>query len=74
MTWEAMKSQPDHPNPTRQMRRSLYAAADIQEGEILTERNVQSIRPGYGLPCRMFKQILGKEAKKSYRRGDPLTW
>jgi len=73
MTWEAMQLRLDTPNPTRQMRRSLYASADIKEGEAFTEENVKSIRPGYGLPCKMFRVILGKEAKRDFRKGDPLS-
>ncbi|MEA1920666.1 MAG: pseudaminic acid synthase, partial [Campylobacterota bacterium] len=29
--------------------RSLFIAQEVQEGEIITEKNVRSVRPGYGL-------------------------
>lgn len=73
MTFEAMKPAVEKPNPTRQMRRSLYAAEDIREGEIFTERNIKSVRPGYGLPCKMFNRLIGQESKRSFRKGDPLS-
>jgi len=55
-------------------RRSLYAVADITEGAILSERNVRSIRPGFGLPPKYLPDILGKSARRTIKRGTPLTW
>lgn len=60
-------------NPSRQFRRSLYAVEDIPRGEMFTPKNVRSIRPGYGLPCKLYPQLMGKRAKKDYRRGDALS-
>jgi pseudaminic acid synthase len=58
----------------RRFARSLFAVADIAAGEIITELNVRSIRPGDGLPVRHLPQILGRHAKKDIRRGTPLSW
>jgi len=55
-------------------RRSLYAVADIASGETLTERNVRSIRPGFGLPPKHLPEILGKVARHAVKRGTPLSW
>ena len=55
-------------------RRSLYAAEDIQPGDLFTEKNVRAIRPGAGLPPKYFDQIIGKKAKSSIARGTPLSW
>ncbi|MGH7913282.1 MAG: pseudaminic acid synthase [Candidatus Binataceae bacterium] len=55
-------------------RRSLYAVADIAQGEILSERNVRSIRPGFGLPPKNLTDILGKVARRAIKRGTPLSW
>src|SRR5262245_15540581 len=59
--------------PSRQFRRSLYAIADIKRGEAFTEQNIRSIRPGYGLPPKELPNLLGKTAKRDFRRGDPLA-
>lgn len=56
-----------------QFRRSLYCVRDIKKGEIYTTDNIRSIRPGYGLPPSKLNQLLGKKAKKDWRRGDPLS-
>jgi pseudaminic acid synthase len=55
-------------------RRSLYAISDIKKGEMLTHKNVRSIRPGYGLPPKYFQKVLGAEAKTSIARGTPLSF
>lgn len=52
--------------------RSLFAVADIKEGELITEYNVKSIRPGYGLHPKYLKDILGKKVKTTILRGEPI--
>lgn len=54
-------------------RRSLYAVADIAEGETLTTENVRSIRPGHGLKPKFLKSLLGKVASKAISRGTPIS-
>lgn len=52
--------------------RSLYVVDDIPEGEILTEKNIRSIRPGFGLHPRYYKEVLGKKAIRNIEKGDRL--
>ncbi len=59
---------------SRVFRRSLFAVEDIKAGEVLTEANVRSIRPGYGLHTRHLKDVLGKRAAQDIPRGTPLNW
>lgn len=54
--------------------RSLFAIEDIKCGEIFTEANIHSIRPGYGLPPKYLFDIIGKTAKCDIQRGTPLKW
>jgi len=58
---------------SRELSRSLFVVKDIKKGENLTEDNVKSIRPGYGLHPVYLSKILGKKAKKNIKRGTPLS-
>ncbi|MBS4063752.1 MAG: pseudaminic acid synthase [Chitinophagaceae bacterium] len=53
--------------------RSLYAVKEISEGEIITEDNVKSIRPGFGLHPKFYSLVLGSKAKKNFNKGDRFT-
>lgn len=50
--------------------RSLYVAENIRKGEIFTEKNIRSVRPGYGLHPKYFNDILGKQAERDFEKGD----
>ena len=54
-------------------RRSIFAVKDIKKGEALTEKNIRSIRPGYGLLPKYLKYVLKKKAKTIIRKGTPLS-
>ena len=54
--------------------RSLYVVKDIKKGELMTEENVRSIRPGGGLHTMYYDNILGKTAVSEYKKGTPLSW
>ena len=59
---------------SRVFRRSLFVVKDMKSGEMFTEENVRSIRPGYGMHTRQLNDILGKCAAIDIPRGTPLTW
>lgn len=48
-------------------RRSLYFVKDIKAGDLITEDNVRSVRPGFGLPPKYFQQIIGKVAMQDIK-------
>ena len=52
--------------------RSLYVVNDIKLGELITENNIRSIRPGHSLHPKYLPQILGKKAKKQFYKGDRI--
>ncbi len=56
-----------------QFRRSLYVVEDIKAGHELTKENVRSIRPGFGLPPKLYNEILGRRVKRDLVFGTPLT-
>jgi pseudaminic acid synthase len=59
---------------TKKFRRSLYSVCNIKKGEIITEDKIKSIRPGYGLHTKYYKEILGKIARKDINYATPLSW
>jgi pseudaminic acid synthase len=59
---------------SREFSRSLFVVKNIREGDLLTEDNIRSIRPGYGIHPKYFKEILGKRVKSDIKRGTPLRW
>jgi len=54
--------------------RSLFVVEDVQHGDTITEENVRSIRPGYGLHPKYYKEVLGKRVVKDIERGTPLSF
>jgi pseudaminic acid synthase len=53
--------------------RSLYIVKDINEGDLITEENIRSIRPGFGLHPNYLKTVIGKKIKKQLSRGNRLS-
>jgi len=50
--------------------RSLYVAENMKSGDIITEQNVRSVRPGFGLPPKHWKNISGKCVNKDLKKGE----
>ena len=55
-------------------RRSLYIVEDMKAGEVISEKNIRSIRPGLGLSPKYYDIILGKKVKCDVKRGTGVTW
>jgi len=53
-------------------RRSLFVVKDISVGEIFSNENIKSIRPGHGLHPNNLPNILGKKSKFDLKAGTPL--
>jgi pseudaminic acid synthase len=59
---------------SRNFSRSLFVVKDMVKGEIFSDINVRSIRPGYGLHTKYLPQVIGKKASTDIKRGTPITW
>ncbi|MDA7848319.1 pseudaminic acid synthase [Sulfurospirillum sp.] len=59
---------------SRAFSRSLYASKNIKKGELFSEENVKSVRPGYGLHPKYFKAVLGKLSYRDIEFGTPLAF
>ena len=53
----------------RNYSRSLYVSEDVKKGDIVTESNIKSVRPGYGMHPKHLQNILGKIFTKDCRIG-----
>ncbi len=53
--------------------RSLYVAEDIKVGEAITERNVRSVRPGFGLHPKYLNKIIGKKVTQDIEKGERFS-
>ena len=58
----------------RNFARSLYVAEDIKKGDIITNKNVRSVRPSLGLHPKYYNDIMGKKVKCDLKKGDRITW
>ena len=59
---------------SRIFRRSLFVVKDMKAGEVFTEENIRSIRPGDGLHTRYVRAAIGRRAKVDIKKGTPLSW
>lgn len=59
---------------SRKNSRSLFVVKEIQKGELFTEENVKSIRPGNGMHTKYWQEILGKKSKCHLEKGTPMDW
>lgn len=56
------------------VRRSLHAAKDIAEGEVITEDMLVSKRPGFGVPIYLKGILIGRSAKKAIPKDSWISW
>ena len=62
----------DKMKANREFSRSLFVVTDMKKGDAVTEDNVRSIRPGFGLHPKYLKEILGKKVNKDLKKGTPF--
>jgi pseudaminic acid synthase len=64
----------DKEKASRVFRRSLFVVKDMKAGDVFTEQNVRSIRPGHGLLPKHLPEVLGRRAESDILRGTPISW
>ena len=55
-------------------RRSIYIAADLKAGDVLTPENLRCVRPGKGLPPKYYEMLLGRRVNQNVKKGTPMGW
>jgi len=55
-------------------KKSIHAITNIDEGEALSEKNVDILRPTGGIEPHLLQNIYGIKVKKKIQAGAPITW
>lgn len=58
----------------REFSRSLYVAQPMKMGENITEANVRSVRPGFGLHPKYLPELLGRKVNRDLEVGERMSW
>ena len=58
----------------REFSRSLYVSEDVKSGDVVTEKNVRSVRPGFGLHPKFLHELIGRKFNRDMHVGDRMSW
>lgn len=58
----------------REFSRSLFISEDVKAGDIVSEKNIKSVRPSFGLHTKYYNEVLGKRFNKDFKKGTPLSF
>jgi len=59
---------------SRSLRPSIWITTDVNDGEIVSEANVATLRPSGGLPPSKMADVIGKRFTQSLPKGTPLSF
>ena len=59
---------------SKAFRRSLYFVKDLPEGHVIKADDIRRIRPGMGLPPKLFDKILGKRTANNVTKGQAVNF
>ena len=54
--------------------KSIYARSDIDEGELITIDKLTFKKPGFGIPAKDYKKIIGKRALRPIKTGSMIKF
>jgi sialic acid synthase SpsE len=55
-------------------RRCLYAKNNLKAGQVITEADIDVLRPALGIPPKFKDVIVGKKVNKDIPARDPIFW
>ena len=59
---------------SREFSRSLFIVKDVKAGDKISNENIRSIRPGFGMHPRHLSEIMGTKFKQDFEKGMPMNW
>lgn len=65
---------PSEAEARRQARRSLVATRTLQEGHVITRKDVAIKRPGHGIPPRLLDNVIGARALATIREDAVIVY
>lgn len=76
IAWKSI-GQPDYRQKSSEStsfmhRRSLYFTKSLVKGETIKSDDIRSVRPGFGLPTKLFDEVVGKQVTCDVNYGDPV--
>lgn len=57
-----------------QFRRSLYFVKEMKAGDVITEDCIRSVRPGYGLPPKLYTELIGRTVNVDITGNTPVDF
>jgi pseudaminic acid synthase len=63
----------DKKKKSKQFSRSLFIVKSVKAGERITNKNVRSIRPGFGIHPKYLSEIIGKKFNNDFQKGTPMS-
>ncbi len=61
-------------NESLRLRPSLYVTTTVKAGDVISEANVRSVRPGGGLTPAELPRVLGNTFSRDAAVGTPVSW
>lgn len=61
-------------NESLRLRPSLYVSEDVKAGDVASDANVRSVRPGGGLPPKQIDRVFGQTFTADAPKGTPVSW
>lgn len=78
LVWRSLGSARYGPKSAEQTslkeRCSIYVVRQVRRGERFTSDNIRIIRPGNGLPPKLYWDILGKKCARDVEEATPMSW
>jgi pseudaminic acid synthase len=53
-------------------RRSIYSATNLKKNEIITKKNIKTLRPNIGVSADKFDMIIGMKMKRNLKENQPI--